>query len=139
MAFQLLFASEINDLPADTLFDEKYLCEELGLPCDFSRMLFTGTLEHIDEIDRWIEQTSIDWQVNRLPLTDKAILRLAIFEMLFVQDVPVSVSIDEAVELAKDFGGADKSPSFINGVLGRIAASLESLESVDQVEGEPHE
>ena len=59
-----------------------------------------------------------------MPLADKAILRLAIYEMLFVEDVPLSVSIDEAVELAKDFGAADKSPAFVNGVLGRIAALL---------------
>ncbi|MCL2339993.1 MAG: transcription antitermination factor NusB [Actinomycetia bacterium] len=124
MAFQLLFASEFNDLPANRLFDEGYYCADIGLPCDFSRQLFVGTHEHLAEIDALIEATAIDWQISRLPLADKAILRLAIFEMLFMDDIPISVSIDEAVELAKAFGGSEKSPVFVNGVLGRIAAIL---------------
>jgi N utilization substance protein B len=124
MAFQLLFSSEMNDLPAATLFDEGYYCEDIGLPCDFSRSLFVGASEHLTEIDRMIAETILGWQLNRLPLADKAILRLAIYEMLYVDDVPISVSINEAVDLAWDFGGADKSPSFVNGVLGRIANRL---------------
>jgi len=137
MAFQLLFSSEMNDLPAATLFDEGYYCEEIGLPCDFSRTLFVGTCEHLEQIDQLIDMTSIDWQLNRMPLPDKAILRLAIYEMLYVDDVPIGVSIDEAVELAKDFGASDKSPAFVNGVLGKIALSLQPEEAGDAGEIEP--
>ena len=125
MAFQLLFSSEMNDLSAATLFDEGYYCEEIGLPCDFSRLLFVGACEHLAAIDQLISQTSIDWQLSRMPLADKAILRLAIYEMLYVDDVPISVSIDEAVELAKEFGAEEKSPTFVNGVLGRIAKLID--------------
>ena len=125
MAFQLLFSAEMNNLPADILFDEGYYCEEIGLPCDFSRLLFVGACEHLGRIDQLIADTSIDWQLSRMPLADKAILRLAIFEMLFVDDVPIGVSIDEAVELAKEFGAQEKSPVFVNGVLGRIAQRIE--------------
>ena len=124
MAFQLLFSAEMNDLPAETLFDEGYYCEEIGLPCDFSRMLFVGAIEHLELLDQLIAETSIDWQLSRMPLADKAILRLAIFEMMYVEDVPISVSIDEAVELAKVYGAEEKSPAFVNGVLGRIAKRL---------------
>lgn len=124
IAFQLLFSHELNDLPPATLLDERYYCEEVGLPCDFSRLLFLGASEHLGRLDALIAQTAIDWQLSRMPLADKAILRLAIYEMLFVDDVPISVSIDEAVELAWGFGAAEKSPSFINGVLGRIADLL---------------
>ena len=60
-----------------------------------------------------------------MPIVDRCILRLATYEMLFVDEVPVSVAINEAVELAKDFGGEDESPRFVNGVLGRIARQLE--------------
>jgi len=124
MAFQLLFSAEMNSLPAHTLFDEGYYCEEIGLPCDFSRLLFLGAAEHLQLLDQLILETAIDWQPSRMPLADKAIIRLAIYEMLYVDDVPISVSIDEAVELAKEFGAQEKSPAFVNGVLGQIATLL---------------
>jgi N utilization substance protein B len=114
----------MNELPPDRIIDGGYYCEEVGLPCDFTRMLFLGAFMHLEQIDSLIAETSIDWQLSRMPLADKAILRLAIFEMVFVEDVPISVSIDEAVELAKEFGAAEKSPAFVNGVLGRIADLL---------------
>jgi N utilization substance protein B len=60
-----------------------------------------------------------------MPLVDRAILRLATFEMLYLDDVPCSVSINEAVELAKSFGGEDESSRFVNGVLGKIAGHLD--------------
>ena len=57
---------------------------------------------------------------------DRSILRIATYEILFVEDVPTSVAINEAVELAKDFGGEDESPRFVNGVLGRIAKDVDA-------------
>jgi N utilization substance protein B len=132
MAFQLIFASDFTEMSAETIIDGGHYCEELGLPCSFSRELFVGTSEHLPEIDGLIEQTAIDWQLNRMPLADKAILRLAIFEMLYMDDIPLSVSIDEAVELAKDFGGADRSPAFVNGVLGHIAESMAPRFSINK-------
>jgi len=130
MAFQLLFSIDVNDLPATTLFDGGYYCEDIGLPCEFTRMLFTGTCEHLDNIDSLISDTSIDWRLSRMPLADKAILRLAIFEMLYVDEVPIGVSIDEAVDLAKQYGAQDKSPAFINGVLGKVASRLKEEEDL---------
>ena len=76
-------------------------------------------------IDVRLNSTSENWKLNRMPIVDRCILRLATYEMLFVDEVPVSVAINEAVELAKDFGGEDESPRFVNGVLGRIARQLE--------------
>ena len=131
MAFQLLFSIEMNDLPAETIFDAGYYCREVGLPDDFSRMLFVGACEHLDTIDALIEQNSIDWVLSRMPLADKAILRLAIFEMLYVDEVPIGVSIDEAVELAKLFGAQERSGAFVNGVLGQIAKQLDSAKSAE--------
>jgi|GEM_PF-1085278 len=121
----MLFSREINELPVEVIFDDGYYCPEIGIPCEFSRRLLTGTCQHLQEIDALISETTIDWNLMRLPLTDKSILRLAIYEMLFEDDIPTSVSIDEAVEMAKDFGGSEKSPIFINGVLGKIACSLQ--------------
>ena len=126
IAFQLLFSSEINELSVETILDDGSFYTEVGLPCEFSRRLLLGVRTHQDQIDALISETSIDWQLSRLPLADKNILRLAIYEMLYEDDIPIKVSIDEAVELAKGFGGADKSPIFVNGVLGRIADRLET-------------
>jgi N utilization substance protein B len=133
MAFQLLFSKEMNNLSAETIFDEGYYCKEIGLPCEFSRMLFVGACEHLDTIDALIEQTSIDWVLSRMPLADKAILRLAVYEMLYVDEVPIGVSIDEAVELAKQFGAQESSGDFVNGVLGQIAKKLEGASAEELI------
>ena len=63
-----------------------------------------------------------------MPATDRCLLRQSVYEMLYVDDVPISVSINEAVELAKQFGGDDESHKFVNGVLGKIAKELEEEE-----------
>jgi N utilization substance protein B len=134
-AFQLLFASEVNELPDAVILKEAGSLDEIGIPCDFSRQLFLGTRTHLKSIDAQIAETAIDWELSRLPLADKSILRLAIYEMLYENDVPVKVAINEAVELAKDFGGSEKSANFVNGVLGRIADSIKGGEDAD-AEGE---
>ena len=76
--------------------------------------------EHIPEIDEMLNRTSEGWKTTRMGKVDLAILRLAVYEMKFDEDVPVGVAINEAVELAKRFG-RDQSPSFINGILGKLA------------------
>ncbi len=78
---------------------------------------------HLEEIDGKIETYSVNGKVSRLPRVDLAILRLALAEMFYLDEIPVSVSINEAVELAKKYG-TEKSPRFINGVLGGAARSL---------------
>lgn len=83
----------------------------------------TGKQEYLNEL---IDKHSQNWSVSRMPLVDRAILRIALYEMVFQDDVPVGVSIDEAVELAKAFGGEDESSRFVNGVLGAIATLIES-------------
>lgn len=120
-ALQLLYQSEISGLPiSEILACELYTVDE-GSPDVFARMLACGVADAMAEIDVWIGDTSENWSLTRMPLVDKAILRLATYEMLYVDDVPQSVTINEAVELAKDFGGEDESSRFVNGVLGRIA------------------
>lgn len=128
-ALQVLYQSEITGLPVDEIMERSLCVEEVGLICDFTRMLLLGTSSHIEEVDNLIGQTSENWSLERMPLVDKSILRLATFEILHVDDVPYSVSINEAVELAKGFGGEDDSSRFVNGVLGRIADYLEEIKS----------
>lgn len=77
--------------------------------------------EKIQMIDLMIDEKSKGWKTNRMGKVELTILRLAVYEMVFDQDVPVTVAINEAVELAKKYGG-DETPAFINGVLAKIAA-----------------
>ena len=74
---------------------------------------------HMEEIDEIISSNAEGWNISRMGKVELAIIRLAVFEMRFDEDIPELVAIDEAVELAKKFGG-DQAPSFINGVLARI-------------------
>ncbi len=76
-----------------------------------------------EKIDSLIEQASVNWRLARMPVVDRSILRLATGEMLVIEDVPASVSINEAVELAKAFGEKE-SRAFVNGILDRIASIL---------------
>lgn len=86
-----------------------------------------GVMEKKDEIDGLIQNHARGWSLDRMPKVDLAIMRLAIYELKFRQDIPWNVSINEAVELAKKYGG-DQSKTFINGVLGNVAASLQTVE-----------
>ena len=92
---------------------------------DYARSLVLGVASHAARIDSAISGRSQNWAIDRMPVVDRCVLRLAVFEMMFADDVPVSVSINEAVELAKEFGGEDDSHRFVNGVLGRIAKDIE--------------
>lgn len=85
--------------------------------------VLNGIDEQADDIDRKIENSAIDWKVNRMPKVDLAILRLGAYEVLYMEDIPTSVTANECVEIAKRYG-EDKSPRFINGVLGNIIASV---------------
>ena len=85
----------------------------------FAEELVNGVLSNKDQIDKTIEATAPAFPIDQLAVIDRNILRLAIYEVLIDNRVPVRAAINEAVELAKDFGG-EKSPKFINGVLGSV-------------------
>jgi transcription antitermination protein NusB len=89
---------------------------------DYTVRLVEGVAEHAADIDRLIDEHATGWSLARLPDVDRAILRMATFELLWEDDVPDAVVIDEAVELAKQLS-TDDSPAFVNGVLGGILAS----------------
>lgn len=116
----MLYQRDITgDSVADILSSRSYSVED-GEPDEFCRSLALGAEANMADVDEMIGEVSENWSVSRMPLVDRNILRLATYELLFVEDVPASVSINEAVELAKVFGGEDSS-KFVNGVLGRIA------------------
>lgn len=91
---------------------------------DFARALVLGCLAHQAEIDETIERHARDWTLSRMAHLDRNVLRLAVFEILHRPDVPASVAVDEAVELAKKYSTAE-SGRFVNGVLGNLVRTKE--------------
>ncbi len=87
--------------------------------------LVAGTIERMAPIDRLLEEVSTNWRLDRMPVVDRLILRLGIYELLYAQDAPAAVVIDEALELARRFSSDDALP-FINGVLDTVKRRLES-------------
>lgn len=108
---------QANFLEAETAVIEK--TEFTKKDMEFADRLIQGTLEHMEEIDEQIRKSAIGWTFERISKVDLAILRLAIFEISFLEDIPEGVSANEAVELAKKYS-ADDAGSFINGVVGKI-------------------
>lgn len=91
---------------------------------DFARELALGTAKHRDPIDRLIEKYARDWTLDRMANVDRNVLRLAIFELLYLPDIPPGVTVDEAVELAKKYSTAE-SGRFVNGILGNMVRNLD--------------
>ena len=81
---------------------------------------FEKIREHLEEIDQLLNETSKGWKTSRMNKVDLNVLRLAVYELKYDEEVPTGVAINEAVELAKKFGG-DESPAFVNGILARLA------------------
>jgi transcription antitermination factor NusB len=124
LAVQVHFHLDFN--PGDPKKGFDLICEKFNFGesiRSFSERLVTGVCEKKEELDRLISRASKNWRLDRMPRLDKIILRLAAFEMLFMEDIPPKVSINEAVEMGKKFGGED-SGSFINGVLDHIYINL---------------
>jgi len=86
---------------------------------EFAQSLVRGVREHLDQIDSLIERLAEHWSFNRIALVEKNILRLGIYELLFRDDIPKKVAVNEAIEIAKAYGSAD-SGKFINGILDRV-------------------
>ncbi|MDP6632879.1 MAG: transcription antitermination factor NusB [Dehalococcoidales bacterium] len=122
LVLQTLYEVDSTGHAAGEVLDRLLL--EDGLPKDnagFARNLVTGVIENKEGIDQNIHTFAPAWPLEQIPLIDRNILRLAIFEILINNEVPVKVAINEAVELAKAFGAASSS-KFVNGVLGSVSA-----------------
>lgn len=124
-ALSLLYSGDVTEFDLKQVIEEgNYPAEDLKLS-EYAESLVVGVVDNLGDIDGRLADTSENWALDRMPVVDRAILRLAVYEMIYVDEVPVSVAINEAVELAKAYGGEDDSSRFVNGVLGRIARSLE--------------
>ena len=95
-----------------------------GETLEFAFLLCRGVLENIDAIDGILNRSSEHWRVPRMSMIDRNILRLSVYEIVFLSDIPLPVTINEAVEVAKEFGSVT-SAAFINGILDKIGKSTE--------------
>jgi N utilization substance protein B len=91
----------------------------------YAQTIIDGVVEHHSQIDDLIQTYSLDWDIDRMPALDRAILRCALWEILYNSDVPNGVAINEAVELAKEYS-TDESGGFINGLLSKISATRQA-------------
>ncbi len=115
-------AAALSGLWAGRLDDTDEVDEPIGHEeMEFAQELVRGVLEHKEALDVRIEAASVNWRLPRMPAVDRNILRLGAHELVARADIPASVSMNEAIELAKRFGGAE-SRAFVNGILDRIAA-----------------
>lgn len=119
LAFTLVFEKIFNEDQSVQEIVDAALEAELIEDNTFAVSLAQLTSEHTQELDTLIAENSIGWRIERLPKVSLAILRLALCEIFYVESIPVKVSANEAVELAKKFGTQDDA-SFINGILGKI-------------------
>ena len=119
-ALQVLYQLNITKQDVHTAFVqfwEHFLSD--GVADDFIKRLVQGVLEHCPELDRLIEEYSEHWRLDRIDMIDRNILRMALFELLYCEEIPPKVTINEAIDLGKRFGSED-SGSFINGILDRV-------------------
>jgi N utilization substance protein B len=129
-AVDALFAADLRDGMANELLDEaEQQSDDRASQSEifgYAREAVLGVLQHQAEIDDELSTYAQGWSLTRMPALDRAILRLATWEILFNEQVPDAVAIDEAVELAKEYS-TDSSAGFVNGLLGKIVSTRTAL------------
>jgi N utilization substance protein B len=124
LAFQALYAWDASGVPASELLTFSWLGDEKAASLDdelktFAGLIVSGALENMAEVDKAIAAHLEHWTFERLKRVDVAILRMAVYSILYQNDIPAQITIDEAIEIAKEYGAED-SYRFINGVLDAI-------------------
>jgi len=118
-ALQILFQYDIHGRPGlwlDMFWKEHEAPDEVKT---FAERLVAGVLENKREVDALIERYATNWKISRMPIVDRNILRAGVYELLWMEDVPAKVTVNEAIELAKSFGD-DEASKFVNGILDQI-------------------
>lgn len=129
LVMQILYALEFGKNPADDVFS--YLLNEFGddiADDSFVRKLFDGVRGNISAIDDVIKKAAPDWPLTKIALMDLIILRIGVFEILFDDEVPSLVAVNEAIEVAKEFGGYNNA-KFVNGVLSNVMNNKEKFKN----------
>ncbi len=145
IALQTLYEEEFRRDAADVDFDleavldrniERYA--DMVDDVEFIKDLVRGVLAHVDELDVILQPIAPEWPIDQIARMDRAVLRIGLYELIHATDVPPKVVINEAVELAKAFGG-ENSSKFINGVLGTVLRQRTVSEAVSDSEPKPGE
>ena len=125
-ALQLLYMLEFENSNVEEALDHFWRHGELDEKGkSFVRQLVLGAMEHMQDIDRYITESSENWRLSRMAIVDRNIMRMAVYEFLYTPDTPKKVVINEAIEIAKRFG-AEESTQFVNGVLDNIRKRVET-------------
>lgn len=131
LAINVLYQIDIAHIPPQEALETAIENIEIdGVSADFARVLVDGVMEQLAKIDEVLRRLSVGWELQRQPAVDRNILRMAIFEIVYLEGIPASVSINEAVDLAKKYSTAE-SGRFVNGVLGALAREM-NIESEAQ-------
>ena len=125
-ALKLLYAADVAGEFVDTILKSSWV-EALAPEAvrEFAAMLVLGVRRHQEEIDTMVQEWSMNWSLERIGIIERNILRFAIYELLFLPDIPPNVTINEAVEVAKRYG-TNEAPAFINGILDRIKQEVDA-------------
>lgn len=129
-ALQVLFQRDLTSEQLDITETVQRWAGEFAIPeasIVFAQELVNGTITHGEEIDKKISSFAQDWTIDRMANVDRNVMRLATYEILFRPDIPGRVSLNEAIELAKRFGG-EESAKFVNGILDKIVDSISKAE-----------
>ena len=121
-AFILIFEKEFNDNSIEDILETAAEARDL-VPDDYISRVFKGVYDSLGKLDSLISESSVGWSITRISKTALCIMRLAIFEMKYIEEIPVSVSINEAVELCKKYA-TENDASFVNGILSTVAKAL---------------
>jgi len=125
-ALDILFESDLRGAPLDsTLADRR---DEVGSALNpYTATLVRGVAEHRERIDELLATHAVGWNLERMPLVDRNLLRVAVFELLYADDVPDAVAVSEAVNLASQLS-TEESPAFVNGLLARLVELKPTLQ-----------
>ena len=135
-ALEVLYQIEVRGASEDEILEARQQVDRRPAS-EFTLDLVHGVHSHLDEIDPLIDSFADHWSIDRMPIVDKNIIRICVYEMKYMTDIPVGVSINEAVELAKAYG-TDDSSKFVNGLVGRIAQEVRQSEGSGSKEEARH-
>lgn len=122
-AVQALYQVEMTDEPVDSAINN--VLEEDEKSDAYLETVVQGVVDHLDELDDVLQASMDNWTLDRLARVDRAILRIALYEIMYSDDVPVNVGINEAIEIARGFSIDEEAGKFVNGVLSNAAKRLE--------------
>ena len=132
--FRLEFEENLAETELDKYWEDKKASEEIK---EYSNWLVNGIVSNQREIDNIIQQVSEHWRISRMALVDRNILRMAVFELLYEENLAPAIVINEAIEIAKKYSG-DEAATFVNGVLDAIRKSLKDIKKSLKEKGRDH-